>query len=81
MGKNHYCDKKPRCSLKFREVIIKLEVGCVFNALRNKGRRGKVIKISQKRYNKYLWNTCHKRKGVTLLKMKMVDENIHLYDT
>lgn len=44
MGKNHYCDKKPRCSLKFRE-IIKLEVGCVFNALRNEGKRGKVIKI------------------------------------
>lgn len=51
------------------------------DSLRKEGKTRKVIKSQQKIYRKCLRNTCHKRKGVTLLKMKMENENTHLQDT
>lgn len=46
--------------------------------LEMEGKTRKVIKIQEKIYEKCLRNTCHKRKGVILLKMNMENENIHL---
>lgn len=44
--------------------------------LEMEGKTRKVIKIQEKIYEKCLRNTCHKRKGVILLKMNMENENI-----
>lgn len=46
--------------------------------LEMEGKTRKVIKIQQKIHRKCLRDTCRKRKGVTLLKMNMENENTHL---